>query len=208
VPYLTPDAPDGNVGRILFIPDTYLPAVNGALLALVDNWNWEQFGDETPDDATAAMLAMFQEYSLSNLESYTQMLGILSPQMRSAGSPVAWADSTGQAHGGIYGWVTNAINNFSEWQIAIPAGWALRVGFWGRSSTTAGIVTLKIDGATLGTVDYYSSPSAQNARAIIGPNTITSGGVHVLGLHTLSKNPSSTNYGMQMTEISYRLTPP
>jgi hypothetical protein len=42
----------------------FLAAVNGALLDLTKEWNWEEFGDLTPAEAAAAMLEMYTTYTL------------------------------------------------------------------------------------------------------------------------------------------------
>jgi len=41
----------------------FLAAVNGALLDLTHPWNWEQYGDMTPEEAAAVMLQMYVEYT-------------------------------------------------------------------------------------------------------------------------------------------------
>jgi len=40
----------------------FMAAINGALNELTKEYNWEQFGDMTPDDAAAAMLDMYLAY--------------------------------------------------------------------------------------------------------------------------------------------------
>jgi microcystin-dependent protein len=64
VPYLTPneDSESAVTRRSLNIPTEFVGIVNGALLKLCDVWNWEKFGDITPDEAVIAMTAMIEEF--------------------------------------------------------------------------------------------------------------------------------------------------
>lgn len=65
MPWLTGTDPDPDtICRVLVIPDHlhYVSAVTGALLPLTDPANWEQFGDDTPDEAAALMAAMLADY--------------------------------------------------------------------------------------------------------------------------------------------------
>lgn len=66
--WLTPDssAADGVIHcRRLAIPTEYLPIVAGALDMLTNSYNWEAFGDYSPDDAIADMLAMIEDFHMS-----------------------------------------------------------------------------------------------------------------------------------------------
>lgn len=56
---------DSFVCRRLRIPndDIFLANVNGALWSLCETWNWEQVGTVTVEDAVAAAIAMYDEYS-------------------------------------------------------------------------------------------------------------------------------------------------
>lgn len=76
MPYLTPNEDTGGdfVSRPLFIPIKYVPAVTGALLKLMDVWNWEEFGDVTPQEAVDAMTLMLDGYFEGN-----PMIGMVMP---------------------------------------------------------------------------------------------------------------------------------
>jgi hypothetical protein len=64
--YLTPDAGDGTtVTRVLVIPLEYLPIVDGAIEVLTRPENWEEFGDQSADDAAATMQTMIDDYYTS-----------------------------------------------------------------------------------------------------------------------------------------------
>jgi len=66
--WLTPDTlPSDVVCRTLKIPDELylIVAVSGALLDLTYPDNWEQFGDQTPQDTADAMYAMLRDFWVS-----------------------------------------------------------------------------------------------------------------------------------------------
>jgi len=69
MPWLTPDEDSEGaiVSRPLHIPAEYTSIVSGALLQLCDLWNWEEFGDITPQEAVDAMRAMVDTYYEGNM---------------------------------------------------------------------------------------------------------------------------------------------
>jgi microcystin-dependent protein len=66
VSWLTPDNEGGIVYRLLAIPDTFLPDVNGALNELTYEWKWEKFGGLTPEECSDKMNAMLDAYFEGN----------------------------------------------------------------------------------------------------------------------------------------------
>lgn len=74
MPWLTPDESTGGgyVSRPLYIPEKYVSHVSGALLQMCDAWNWESFGDTTPDEAASAMRLMLDAYYRGN-----PMIGVI-----------------------------------------------------------------------------------------------------------------------------------
>jgi len=72
--WLTPEAEGGTVYRLLAIPDTFLPAVNGAINELCQSWNWEQFGTLTTDECAEKMDTMLDGYFEGNW-----MIGTIHP---------------------------------------------------------------------------------------------------------------------------------
>lgn len=74
--FLTENAPTGYVSRSILIPDTFVPAVTGALSILADVWKWEQFDTLTPEQCTEFM----QEMLFSFLDGEeTSMIGSIVP---------------------------------------------------------------------------------------------------------------------------------
>lgn len=66
MPHLTPDYESGTVYRSLNIPVWLLPHVNGALLWLTEVFDWEAFGDMTPQQCADGALAMWDSYVEGN----------------------------------------------------------------------------------------------------------------------------------------------
>jgi microcystin-dependent protein len=67
MPWLTPDDQSGTVYRLLPIPVPLLGIVNGALLRMIDVWEWERFGDMSVDDCIAYSRAMLDVFWQGNI---------------------------------------------------------------------------------------------------------------------------------------------
>lgn len=67
MPWLTPSAGLGVVYRTLAIPTPFLSQVSGALNSLSMAWNWEEYGDMTPDECAQAMSDMIDAYYEGNM---------------------------------------------------------------------------------------------------------------------------------------------
>jgi hypothetical protein len=69
MPYLTPETlPEASVCRSLQVPDTdvWLSIVSGAILELTKEYNWEQVGAVTAEQAAQRMLSMWIQFSTSD----------------------------------------------------------------------------------------------------------------------------------------------
>lgn len=66
--WLTGDSLAPETGRVLVIPGdlAFIMAVNGALTELQYEYNWEQFGTVTPEEAADAMRVMLADYFQSS----------------------------------------------------------------------------------------------------------------------------------------------
>lgn len=74
MPYLTPDElPEATSCRSLLIPDNpdWLAIVSGAINELAKDWNWEQEGAVTTEEAAQAMLSMWMTFVDSDCASGT-----------------------------------------------------------------------------------------------------------------------------------------
>lgn len=76
MPWLTPnaDTEGGYDSRPLYIPKEYTHIVTGLLYQLTYVWNWEEFGDITPTQATVDMSDMIDTYLRGN-----PMIGVCLP---------------------------------------------------------------------------------------------------------------------------------
>jgi len=65
MPWLTPsNIPEDVICRPLFIPNSaeWQAIVSGAILELTRSWNWEQFGELTPEECSTRMQELQQQY--------------------------------------------------------------------------------------------------------------------------------------------------
>lgn len=65
MPWLTPsNIPDDVICRPLFIPNSaeWQAIVSGTILELTRSWNWEQFGELTPEECATRMQELQQQY--------------------------------------------------------------------------------------------------------------------------------------------------
>jgi microcystin-dependent protein len=74
MPWLTPSEEAGYVYRTLRIPVPFLSQVNGALIGLEELWNWEEYGDMSPQECVDAMREMLFTYWEGNI-----MIGMVVP---------------------------------------------------------------------------------------------------------------------------------
>lgn len=63
--WLTPDSESGILCRSLAIPEQLLPAVLGALGLLTYSYNWEEFGDMTPQECAELATVMWNSIAES-----------------------------------------------------------------------------------------------------------------------------------------------
>jgi microcystin-dependent protein len=79
MPFLTPNTVPTNdfVCRVIRIPNdpAFVWAVSGALIELTKRWNWEVFGEMTPDEMAQASVPMVEDF----LESDACMIGMMQP---------------------------------------------------------------------------------------------------------------------------------
>lgn len=67
MPYLTGSPPDGECTLQIILPgaDAIRRAAAGALLDLTLAYNWEYFGEATPEEYAAACLALFDTFTFT-----------------------------------------------------------------------------------------------------------------------------------------------
>jgi hypothetical protein len=207
VPYLTPDAPLGNVGRVLVIPDTYLASVNGALWELCELWAWEEFGTETPQDASDKMTAMFMAYLDSSALEFTGMASpIVFPvwaYYQSSDAPT-WVSDTAFPGSGFYRSGVSTINNWVEFRTFVAAGdWLMKVKC--RRQNNQGIATIKVDSVDVGTMDFYNATQVETTRTLV--INALSAGFHVIRFNMGTKIAASSAYGWQIGQWTLEMLP-
>jgi len=98
MPYLTPDAPPGTtICRTIVIPDDlqWKAIVNGALGELFKAYNFEEYGDLTPEETAAIFLDMWSDYHES--ECTVIPIGMVAAFTSPDGSmPPKWIYADGQ----------------------------------------------------------------------------------------------------------------
>lgn len=205
MPWLTPDAPTLTGGRILFIPDTYRPAVNGALLELANKWNWEQFGDETPEDAAERMRVMFEDYIVSIVSpDFVPASGYLPVHYPGVlSTPISLSTDGSQMDGVYWSADTPAINQNIGWKVPALAGQRLFIQVYGQKQNSLGILKLLINGTTVSTWDAYSSSVVRNAGNTYSGYDVTVDGYQDILLKCDAKNASSSNYNFRLTRVAY-----
>lgn len=207
MPYLTPDAPANSGGRVLVIPDTYLDSVNGALWELCETFRWEEFGSETVDDATAKMQDMFMAYLDSSIQEF---IGMASPIVfpiwayYQASDAPSWTSLTTFPGAGYYASGVNTINNWIEFRTFVSEGdWLIKVKC--RRQSNSGIATVKIDGVTAGTMDFYAASATETVRTLV--ISALPVGFHVIRFAMDSKNASSSAYSWNIGGWTLEMLP-
>lgn len=97
-----------------------------------------------------------------------------------------------------------AQNDAVSWDVTLsPGTW--NAAIWVRKSTNTGIITLLLDGVSMGTVDTYNG-SVAYAKVTITGFTVTVTGHQTLQIKMATKNGSSSGYVVAMFGISLRRT--
>lgn len=204
MPYLTPNAPTGNSGRVLVIPDTYAPTVNGALMELLTLYNWEEFGDDTPQDAVDRMQLMIDDYLRSSIEEFSGMASPITPHIwnyHQASAAPDWTSLSSFRGGGYYASGNNAINGYIQWRVSFSAGdWMLYANV--RKATNSGIAKVLIDGEEIGTMDLYNNALQESITTLLIEG-VTAGN-KIVKLLFDTKNASSSNYGWNIGQIAFQ----
>lgn len=208
--WLTPDTPSGSpVRRVLVIPDTYVPSVNGALEELTNDWNWDDFGTETTDDAVGRMSDMVAAYYVSDFPEGAFMRHFTLPLASRIGTDaMIWTQDNAAYNAGYWQWSSVAINRKFSFDIPLLNGAHVEVFIMASKGAGSGIISLKDNGALVATYDLYNA-SIQRNQLIAGASfDETSDGVRTFEFIVESKNASSSNYQVSISEISVRVTFP
>lgn len=109
----------------------------------------------------------------------------------------------------LNGWLFNstaAQNDRIGWNFNLAKGtWEIGIIFVGN--TDAGIITVLLDGAAVGsTIDTYRSAVSYNLQSAISIGAVAASGKHLIALKMASKNASATAYKLNLLMIRMRRT--
>ena len=93
---------------------------------------------------------------------------------------------------------------YISWDVPLTAGtWSLFM--WARQQAQNGIMTVTLDGVTLGTLDWYAASAAFAQQSIAGW-TVSESDVRELRLESSTKTASSTGFNQVLASILLRRT--
>ncbi len=100
---------------------------------------------------------------------------------------------------------TGGASSAIQWTVVLGAGtWTDELVLY--RGPDAGITTVALDGATLGTLDGYAAAGTYNVRQSIAGVNVGTPGAHVLKLTTPTKNASSTGFYCRLNLLELRRT--
>lgn len=106
------------------------------------------------------------------------------------------------------GMLTNSSQASGD-SVSVPI--VLSAGTWTieallHKGTVAGIVTVELDGVTLGTWDGYNSVNAFNFVVSFTGVVVSTSGTHTLTLTSTTKNASATAYAIKASQVAFQRT--
>lgn len=97
---------------------------------------------------------------------------------------------------------TSAVNAARWWDVTLAAGqWDLDLSY--ATFSSAGIISVQLDGVTQGTIDTYTSSTIFRNRSIVRI-TVPTPGVHRLNFLMATKNASSSAYYGDISNLALR----
>lgn len=200
------DSPLGLSCLTVLYPNSamHLALLQGIIANLTNPDFWQ--GTDSEIDAMSDLwLTAYTETDWSTCLTSQWLLGNtrVYPEMAIAtdGNALSWADVTGQAYGGVFRQNAPAINDKLTWNVALKAGsYVMNVN--GIKANNRGIQTIKLDGVTAGTFDWYNSTTQLNQQqnTVIG---VTDDGLYELTSEMATKNASSSNYFLLINYIDF-----
>jgi hypothetical protein len=191
----------------LIIPIEYVPAVSGAILELAQFYNWEQFGNITPDEAADAMGDMWENYvnSIAGEDINGQQVNL--PIHQPLASTPGWAFASGSRWlGGYWSTGSSAQNNGVSWSFYLnKATW--RLTLFGGRTTGSGIAHLYLNGVAIGTIDAYGAGDSNHIFPYVDFE-VSEPGLQTLAIVMESKNAGSSGYALQVGAINIQAVAP
>lgn len=110
----------------------------------------------------------------------------------SGGSEI-WVSLTSSFFAGYWTQTPGAINDSREAEFTCTSG-EYRIFFGVHKNNNCAIMTIKIDGSSIGTIDLYNATLQLNQHLQSASFDITEDSTHTLEIAALSKNASSSSY--------------
>lgn len=124
---------------------------------------------------------------------YSEILNPFSAHTIVSGATMSWGSDASQASNGYYRRTAAAINDEAAYSIGLAVG-TYHIEYVAAKATTAGIMSIIIDGSTISTHDFYAAATTYNVRGSSSDFNISTPGTHTLTIKVASKNASSSNY--------------
>lgn len=200
--YLTPDTPINQVQATIILPDTIMPLMVGALSDLSLWWQWEEFGSLTVDQTIAyinAMLATIAEQRY--IPGYKNAVQQNIFALHASSGTLSMAQYPTSRTQMLTYTVNGANTDYVEY--SIPLGWGLwQVDLYTVQTTSAGILSITLDGNVIGTYDAYKSGSTVYNTLVSMPNIrVAASGNKLLRFRCPTKNASSSAYRLYLTDL-------
>lgn len=201
MPLLTPDHATGGVYLRMFVADTLVPHVIGALASICEEYKWEAFGTMSVEEAVQLLTDTITTLErISNVESpfYTNILPLF------AYSATNTTVTAGSVTYSVYKQrvqVGSVLNGYVDYLIWMDAGlWKMDVFM--RKTPSQGIASVYLDTTLLYRYDNYDQGTVNDCHYVLEDITVLESGYHVLRFKAEDKNPSATNYYMELNYLS------
>lgn len=201
--YLTPNRGDGAAEcRSISIPIEYLGIVSDALSQLILPEAWEADGDITVNDAIADMTTLLDQWYNGGCMTigFPNFFWMLWSEIEVIdGNANTLSLNASQILGHWFEQQPAAQNDKCQLVTSLPAG-EYQLHMVGHTSSASGITTVKMDGTSLGTPDWYTASGGFNAKRSLN-FTVDIGGEKVFTFTMATKNASSSGYKQQVTYL-------
>lgn len=119
---------------------------------------------------------------------------------------LAGVQNSGAYQGGVAYNISSAQNDEFGWDLILAKGtWLLE--FFHQKGAGNAIATVRLDGSTLGTVDFYAAGTSYNNYGSVAGIVVAASGKHRLSLKAATRNASNTTgWTMPVQFISLRRT--
>lgn len=214
--WLTGDTLTPQTGRVLIIPGdlSFIMAVNGALLELTYEWNWEQFGTVTPEAAADAMRLMYFNWIESTLPMDFPVIDLWA-YLATINLGVWTYTASANVPFGYYMQSTTTLPGIDPYearnQVPLPGGTYTYTGTYVRT-TAGGIIDVNLykTGGSAPLVVIVNNRDTYGAFAfqvVTASFVVPQDGIYDVAVTTTgTKNGSSSGYGFAWVAHNLRRT--